>query len=305
MTWRSSRASVSRLPRLWLACLALASAAGCAEPARAAALATAEAQVQPPQEPELPPTWPDTAATLLELELPAAVAGERKPRIYLDPGHAAPKPSGNTSVFCEPEHAVSLKLALELEKVLLASGRFEVKVSRRGDARVPYAARMKEAEAWKAALLVGLHSDVRNSMQWWSPQPDVFCPRQDDPAHRGFAVLYSDEGSTELVGPRHRAAQQVALRMAEVGFHPYDGADYLGLYDGDVVSGVFVDRREPLRTRVFMLRKPKVPAIIVETHHAWDFREASRWREAKAIRAFAAALGGAALTRQESVVTAR
>jgi len=56
---------------------------------------------------------------------------------------------------------------------------------------------------------------------------------------------------------------------------------------------VFVDRRTPLRRRVFLLRAPRMPSIIIETHHALDYRESARWAEPRTHDAFAAAVAAA------------
>ena len=108
----------------------------------------------------------------------------------------------------------------------------------------------------------------------------------------GVAVLWSDEGEPALVARRHALAQAIATRTAEAGFPPYPGLDYGGLYDPDAVPGVFVDRHED-RKRIMLLRRPKVPSVIVETHEAWDVAEATRWDQPDTWAAFAAALGAA------------
>ena len=39
-----------------------------------------------------------------------------------------------------------------------------------------------------------------------------------------------------------------------------------------------------------MLRRPRIPSVIIETHHALDFEEVARWREERTLEAFAAAV---------------
>ncbi|MET0402683.1 MAG: N-acetylmuramoyl-L-alanine amidase, partial [Cystobacter sp.] len=66
--------------------------------------------------------------------------------------------------------------------------------------------------------------------------------------------------------------------------------DYVGLYAADPDQpGAFVSRHQPGQ-RIFVLREPTMPSIIIETHHAWDFEEAARWREERTLEAFAAAV---------------
>ena len=42
--------------------------------------------------------------------------------------------------------------------------------------------------------------------------------------------------------------------------------------------------------RIFVLRKPPMPSVIIETHHALDFEEVARWREERTLESFAAAV---------------
>jgi N-acetylmuramoyl-L-alanine amidase len=50
-----------------------------------------------------------------------------------------------------------------------------------------------------------------------------------------------------------------------------------------------VSRHEPGR-RIHVLRRPRVPSVIIETHHALDFEEAARWKEERTLEVFAAAV---------------
>jgi len=79
--------------------------------------------------------------------------------------------------------------------------------------------------------------------------------------------------------------------MAGAGFLPYGGADYAGLYDLDPVPGVFLDRRV-----LYMLRRPTMPSVILETHHGLDAEERARWEEERTREAFADAVAAALLT---------
>jgi N-acetylmuramoyl-L-alanine amidase len=78
--------------------------------------------------------------------------------------------------------------------------------------------------------------------------------------------------------------------MARSGFVPYRGDSYGTLYiEDEVVPGVFVDRHEP-HQRIKMLRRPVMPSVLVETHHAWVADEAELWTHPVVVVAFADAL---------------
>ncbi|MEL6343718.1 MAG: N-acetylmuramoyl-L-alanine amidase [Myxococcota bacterium] len=209
-------------------------------------------------------------------------------RVFVDAGHGARGNPGNNSSLCDSEQDVMLMLSQSLAQALDATGHFDVRISRSGDARVPYRRRLNDAAEWGAEVFLSLHSDARGSYRMWSPSPGRWCPRSDDAP--GFSVLWSDEGDAVMAGQRQALAGAVATMMRRAGFLPYDGADYVGLYGGDPAQpGAFVDRHQP-RSRIMFLRRPRMPSIIIETHHALDPQAARRWREAETQSAFHAAV---------------
>jgi N-acetylmuramoyl-L-alanine amidase len=270
-------------------------ALGCAEKAAAApeaaqprAPTTATVLPSPPRvAPEAPPAWPAASAplTVAQVEFPR---GFGRRRIYLDAGHGARGNEGNSSVVCEPEEAFTLRVAQDLARRLEATGHFQVKLSR-GPGRQPgYKARLEEAERWRAELFLSLHSDARGEAGWWQAAPEQWCLRND--AAPGYSVLYADDSPEPLLSRRLALARALARRMGEAGFFPYGGEDYVGLYDADSAQpGTFVSRHPPGQ-RIFVLRRPRMPSVIIETHHALDFEEVARWREERTLEAFAAAV---------------
>ncbi len=236
-------------------------------------------KVAPPD----PAKWP---GPLAPLRSPDVVFPENFGpfKVFLDPGHGAEGNTGNFSSYCEDEQDFTLAIAQELANYLTETKRFEVELSRRGDMLVPYPKRVERAAAWGAHVFISLHSDVRGTMTLWSPDAGLQCPRSENAA--GFSVLWSDEGP--LTDSRRSLARVMAKHLAEAGFPAYDGSEY-ETYDGDDVSGVFVDRHAPGK-RIFVLRKPKMPSVIVETHNAWDAGEALRWESEETRRVFFATM---------------
>jgi N-acetylmuramoyl-L-alanine amidase len=265
-----------RALRLLLICIVFA---GSIEPANA--------QPVPASEPTALPAWPAPGAPLTVQPL-TVPKGFRKKRIYLDAGHGYRSNSGNSSVTCEDEANFTLRVAEELARRLEATGRFTVRLSRKAGQQVSYKTRVSEAESWGADAFVSLHSDARGEAYWWEPAPGQRCLRQDTTP--GFSVLWADDTAEPLKTRRVTLARALALRMGQAGFLPYNGVDYVNLYDGDPEHpGVFVDRHEP-GYRIMMLRRPRIPSVIIETHHALDFEEAERWKEPRTLEAFSAAV---------------
>jgi N-acetylmuramoyl-L-alanine amidase len=265
-----------RVFRLLLVCIVFA---GSIEPANA--------QPAPAPEPAALPAWPAPGASLTVPPL-TVPKGFRKKRIYLDAGHGYRGNRGNSSVTCEEEADFTLRVAEDLARRLEATGRFTVRLSRKAGQEVSYKTRVSEAESWGADAFVSLHSDARGEAFWWEAAPGQRCLRQDTTP--GFSVLWADDTAEPLKTRRVTLARALASRMGLAGFLPYNGVDYVNLYDGDPEHpGVFVDRHEP-GYRIMMLRRPRIPSVIIETHHALDFEEAERWKEPRTLEAFAAAV---------------
>ncbi len=210
-------------------------------------------------------------------------------RIFLDPGHGAKNNTGNVSCFCRDEQEFTLEVASALSDRLKATGHFEVALGRESLSPVDYHARVDAAEAFGAEVFLSLHSDIRGQTgELWRPFGDKECVVSLNAP--GFSILWSDEGESNLVLRRHHVARSLGKRMSSAGFLPYSGIEYAGLYEHDAVqAGVFVDRHAP-EQRIFVLRRPRMPSALIETHHALDPREARRWAEPKTFDVFASAV---------------
>jgi N-acetylmuramoyl-L-alanine amidase len=239
-----------------------------------------------------PPAWPDERVAL-HADSPSFAPSFGVRRVYLDAGHGAPGNTGNRSAFCVDEQEFSASLARDVAVELEASGHFLVRLSRPSNELVPYAERVREAQAFGADVLVSLHSDVRGHASAWQPEPGVTCQHSHDAP--GFTLLWSDFGESSLVERRARVARAIAKGMSAAGFLAYAGSEYHAQYAPDATPGVFVDRHKE-NERIFVLWRPTLPSVIVETHDALDEREAARWERPETRVAFARALM-AGLTR--------
>lgn len=197
-------------------------------------------------------------------------------RVFVDPGHGAENNPGNSSCICQDEQDFTLDVAQNVANWLRSTGHFEVLLSREGDKRVAYAARVGAATAWGADIFLSIHSDIRGQTgETQLVGPDKVC--RVNLGAPGFSVLLSEDGPEALVAARKNLARNTARRMREAGFGAYTGTEYGTLYAEDPdESGVFLDRHA-YEQRIFVLWKPTMPSIIVETHHALDPREVQFW----------------------------
>ena len=233
-----------------------------------------------------PPRWPSPGAPL-QVAAVEAPKGFGKHKVFIDAGHGAQGNAGVASVTCEQEMDFTLRVAEDLARRLEATGHFTVRVSRKAGEAVSYPRRLRDAAGFGAEAILSLHADARGTAYAWEAAPGLACFRNDQTP--GFSVLYSDQGGPSLNAARRSLAQAVARRMALAGLGVYDGRDYPGLYlDDQEQAGAFIDRRY-----LYVLGKPSVPSVIVETHHFLDLEEAARWKEPRTLEAFAAAVEGA------------
>lgn len=247
--------------------------------------APAAAEIEAAPTPAPAAVWPEEGAPLVVLPAPTPAA--RALRVVIDAGHGAPDNLGNTGVRCEREADVTRRAQDAVLARLRGRPGLALEAGRPSDELRSYSDRIRAFNAWKADAVISLHSDTRQG-DGWSVSPTTGC--YQGYGAEGIAVLYSDEGAAARVEARQRLARALGRRLAEAGFLPYSGWDYQGLYDPDPeVPGVFLDRHAPGK-RIRMLREPRVPLVIVETHQAVDPREAARWEEPATLDAFAAAI---------------
>ena len=251
----------------------------CQPPAASAPPPPVVAEAPPPV-----PAWPEPGTPLTEL-VPADNPLDRQIRVYLDPGHGTGTNSGNNGVRCHDEQDATLEQVDDLQTRLEDLG-FEVRSGRPQGTRPSYSTRVARANAWPADVFLSLHTDARGLATVWKPVPGWTCHRNDD--QPGFAILVSDEGTDAVVESRAKLAYSITRRMNEAGFYPFDGVDYGSLYDYGLVEGSFLDRRGLL-----MLRRPKMPSVIIESHHAYDLEEVRRFDEEGTKQAFAMAVAAA------------
>jgi N-acetylmuramoyl-L-alanine amidase len=99
--------------------------------------------------------WPSTVPSLR----PGSASAAALPLIYIDPGHGGPDPGtiGTTGTY---EKDVTLAMAKELQRQLLATGRYRVKMTRDTDKFVALRPRFEMARRDHADMFISLHADA-------------------------------------------------------------------------------------------------------------------------------------------------
>ena len=138
------------------------------------------------------------------LASPAVIgrAAPDRPLVMLDPGHGGKDP-GAIGVSGTFEKHVAEAAAAELQRQLLASGRYRVELTRGRDVFIPLEDRVGIAEGRQAALFVSMHADALH-----------------DPAVRGASVYTLSDGASD--------AQTAALAHTENSADRYAGPSFHG-----------------------------------------------------------------------------
>jgi N-acetylmuramoyl-L-alanine amidase len=220
------------------------------------------------------PVWPEEGGQLRNpvIEVPP---GFRRQTVFVVAGHGASGNEGNLGSWCTREQDFTLEAADALSALLDGTGRFDVVRARTGEQRPSYAARVRHLARSGATAMIELHSDARADALVANAVSEAGETCWRDDGEPGFTVLVRDIGApAPLVAERLALARTLAEALAGAGFPAWVGDNYEGLYEADEVAGVWHDRRG-----LYMLRKPTVPSVIIETHNAFDGRETVRWSE--------------------------
>jgi N-acetylmuramoyl-L-alanine amidase len=189
------------------------------------------------------------------------------PIVVLDPGHGGADP-GAIGPGRTQEKRITLQLAMELRRQLLAGGRCRVVLTRARDVFVPLARRVQVARDREAALLLSLHADA--------------APPGQEAGLRGASVYtLSEEASDALAAALARrenlADRAGGLRLPSVSpdvqrillslmrRETHSASLRLARETVSALEDDFQMLNQPLRRAGFVvLKAPDVPAALVE-----------------------------------------
>ncbi len=192
------------------------------------------------------------------------VAAETRPLILIDPGHGGNDGGAETPNGIQ-EKTITLAFARKLQELLIATGRFDVALSRDGDRFVLLEQRVQLARDNKADLFISIHADTF-----------------EDPAIRGASVYTRDEQATDVLDKVLAEQENKVDLLAGYELPEAEPAVVNILVDlmrremrrqSFIAASFIVDqlkpsvrvRRFPLRRAdFFVLQSPDVPSILLE-----------------------------------------
>lgn len=203
------------------------------------------------------------------------------PLIVIDPGHGGPDP-GAVSPDGAQEKDMVLAISKKVRDLLGANGKFKVAMTRDTDVFVTLKGRVDFAEERNADLLVSIHADATNNSRHWQPVGGATVYTRSETA--------SDEES-RIVAMKENMSDQLAgeaLPPDEGNVVSNFGLD-LARTETKALDQVLADRAvallskvtpmtsEPHRgARFYVLKSPKVPAMLIETGYVNNRQDAPR-----------------------------
>lgn len=205
----------------------------------------------------------------------------RMPMIVLDPGHGGPD-SGAISPNGADEKNMVLAIGLKVRDKLAAAGKYKVLMTRDTDVFVTLKGRVDFAEEHNADLMVSIHADdTEASGRWQSVSGATVYTRSETASDEESRLVALKENMSDLVAGE-------ALPPVE-GNDPREDLYDLARTDTKAMDQVLAEQAvkrlakvtpmtpEPHReARFYVLKSPKVPAMLIETGYVNNKLDESR-----------------------------
>jgi N-acetylmuramoyl-L-alanine amidase len=129
-------------------------------------------------------------------------AARTAPLVMLDPGHGGKDP-GAIGVAGTYEKHVALATAVELKRLLVASGRYRVELTRTADVFIPLDDRVYRAQRRAAALFVSMHADALTDHSVRGASVYTLAPTASDA--QTAALARTENNADRFIGRRWQA----------------------------------------------------------------------------------------------------
>jgi len=253
---------------------------------------------------ELPSSDTVSSSDVPASEVAAAdpAPAESRPLIVLDPGHGGVD-NGASSPRGIHEKDITLAFALQLRDLLVATGKFDVALTRDDDAYLTLNERVDVARQNRADLLISLHADT---FQQADIRGASIYTRDERAADILDKVLSEGETRADIVSSYADGSSPAVVDIL-VDLMRRQARQQAYLAAGDIVKAMEPSvtlRRFPVRQAdFFVLQAPDIPSMLIELgfmSNASDIQnlESQDWRDtvvasiAKGVEGYFSALGG-------------
>ncbi|NWH09016.1 MAG: N-acetylmuramoyl-L-alanine amidase [Alphaproteobacteria bacterium] len=255
--------------------------------------------------------WPkDAIATLIEgADAKPAKPRREKPVIVIDPGHGGKDPGtkGATGTY---EKDVVLAAALSLRDALLATGRYEVVLTRETDVFIKLRERVDMARRAHGDLFISLHADaIENKPKIRGVSVYTLSEKASD---REAAALAEAENAADIIDGADLSAESSEVRTILIDLAQRETINASTAIANRAVTQfareiAVLDR--PVRAAGFIvLKAPDIPSVLVEMGFLSNTKDEKELTSASYRKRFSTALVRAIddyFAGRESLDTAR
>lgn len=212
--------------------------------------------------------WADPAiAVIAKSPLPPAALAKAKPLIVLDPGHGGIDSGARANGVMEKD--IVLAFALKLQKLLVATGRFDVALTRTDDTYLTLEQRVQLARENKADLFISLHADIFSQT---AVHGTSIYTRDEQATDVLDKVLAQNENKFDIVAgfavPKttEKMSDQVVNVLVDLMRRQMRKQSFMAAESMISALQPSVDlRRFPVRQAdFFVLQAPDVPSMLIE-----------------------------------------
>ena len=219
---------------------------------------------------------------------PATAPLSIKHVIVIDPGHGGNDP-GATAQSGTKEKDVVLAFAYALRQTLLASGRYEVLLTRESDKYVRLDDRVKYARVHGAELFIAVHADVLDDK---GVRGTTVYTVSDKASDVEAEALAQKENSVDNIGGMNLSKQKQNVASALMSLAAKESkSEALGFAQKTVqaIEPVTELPSNPLRSAAFfVLKAPDIPSVLIELGYLSNTSDESllasaKWRTEMAV----------------------
>ncbi|MEW6040227.1 MAG: N-acetylmuramoyl-L-alanine amidase [Elusimicrobiota bacterium] len=204
------------------------------------------------------------------------VLKEKKVKIMLDPGHGGDDP-GAIGHNGTKEKEINLKVALEVEKLLIEDG-YEVFITRRDDTFIPLVERTNMANEKNVDLFISIHCNASPKKTSTGFEIYFLSEKASDPDAEATARLENAviklEGEPSM---RKQRLEELLWRLA-VNEFMNESSELCSLITAEVTSRIKIENRGIKQAGFFVLRGAQMPAVLVECGFLTNAQEEAKVR---------------------------
>ncbi|NRA89322.1 MAG: N-acetylmuramoyl-L-alanine amidase, partial [Rhizobiales bacterium] len=198
--------------------------------------------------------------------LASQIQKQRKPVIVLDAGHGGID-GGAVSRGGTREKNVVLNVAKKLQKQLLATGKFRVYLTRKGDYFIKLRDRVKISRKHKADLFISLHADSVASRHSSARGASIYTLSDKSSDKEAAALARKENRSDILAGVQFKNETKVVASIL-IDLAQRDSKTKSVKFARLAVTqmkGNVVVRKKPIKFAGFrVLKAPDVPSVLIE-----------------------------------------